>query len=131
MPIGLSSTIQPWTSRFLFFFAGCTPAGCWSVATSSSRGASFIIILVSKIALDCRRSQKLLDPFRFVESLVDAKPNLRCKFQVNAARDLAAHITFVAIERFEHLLFVVAAERHDVDGGEPQRGTHTNFGNGD
>src|ERR1051326_2988279 len=115
MPIGFWRTNPPGASRFFFFFSRCPPAGCWSVATSSSRGASFIIILVSKIALDCRCSQKLLDPFRFVESLVDAKANLRCKFQVNAARNLAAHITFVAIERFEHLFFVVAAERHDID----------------
>src|SRR5579864_2700191 len=120
MPIGLSSTIQPCTSRFLLFFgfsAGAPPSSrnVWSAIGAARREASFIVILVRKIALDCRRSQKLLDPFRFVESLVDAKANLGCKFQVNAARDLAADITFVAIERFEHFLFVLAAERHDVD----------------
>ena len=57
--------------------------------------------------MDRRRSQKLLDPFCFVESLVDAKSNLRCKFQVNAARDLAAHVFLVAIERIDDRLDVM------------------------
>ncbi len=39
-------------------------------------------VLAAQVALDDRRSQKLLDPFRFVESLVDAKSDLGRKFQV-------------------------------------------------
>ena len=49
--------------------------------------------------MDCRCSQQFLDPFCFVESLVDAKSNLRRKLEINAARDLAAHITLIALER--------------------------------
>ena len=39
-----------------------------------------VVFLIGKIALDHRRSQKLLDPFRFIESLVDSKTDFRCKF---------------------------------------------------
>ena len=81
-----------------------------------------VIRLVVEVALDCGCSQQLLDPFGFVESLVDAEPDVGREFQVDVVRDLAAQIALVALERREHLLGVAAAERHDVDGREPQVG---------
>ena len=39
-----------------------------------------VVFLIGKIALDHRRSQKLLDPFCFIESLVDSKTDFRRKF---------------------------------------------------
>ena len=62
-----------------------------------------LVLLVCEVALDVGCSQKLLDPFRFVESFVDAKANFRSKFQVNATRDLAAHEALVALERRDHV----------------------------
>src|SRR5205085_10379575 len=84
-----------------------------------------------EVALDRRRSQKLLDPFRFRESLVDSETNLRSKFQVNVPRDFAAQKFLVALERGQYRLRVAAAERHDVDGGEPQIGAHAHLRYGD
>ena len=74
--------------------------------------------------MDYRRSQKLLDPFCFVESLVEAESNLGSKFQVNAPGDLTAHVSFIAIKSVEHFFAVAASERHHIDGGEPQIGAH-------
>ena len=37
-------------------------------------------------------------------------------------RDLSAQIAIVALERGEHVFGIASAERHDVDGGEPQVG---------
>ena len=62
--------------------------------------------LLVEIAPDRRRSQKLLDPFRFVESFVDAEANVRSEFQVNAMRDLAAQEALVALERRDHRVLV-------------------------
>ena len=90
-------------------------------AHDSSSGFRF------EIAPDLRCSQNLLDPFRFVESLVGAKTNLRCEFQVNAMRDLAAQEFLVALERRDNLLLVLAAERHHVDRREPQVRAHAHF----
>jgi hypothetical protein len=39
-----------------------------------------LILVALEVALDCRRSQKLLDPFRFVESFVNAEANFGSKF---------------------------------------------------
>src|SRR5580704_15192060 len=134
MPTGLSRMIQPCTSRFLRFFAGCAASGTAAVPASGAFaiGAdSFIVSLVGEVALHCRSSQKLLDALGFAEALVEAKTNLRCKFQVNAPRDFAAHVLFVAVERLKHVRLVAAAKWHDVDGGEPQIGAHAYFGHGD
>ncbi len=46
-------------------------------------------------------------------------------------RDLAAQEALVALQRLEHLFDVLAAERHDVDGREPQVGAHAHLGHGD
>ena len=78
-----------------------------------------------------RRPQKLVDPFGFRKSLIDAKPDFGREFQVDAARDFAPDITLVAVEGLEHVLHVASAERHDVDRGEPQIGTHVHFRNRD
>src|SRR2546429_373275 len=105
MPTGLSSTSQPCTSRFSRLNCPPLPAGGGGALTaldSFIRSFTFGGFLV-EVLLDRRRSQKLLDPFRFVESLVDAKSNLRCKFQVNAPRDLPAQKFLVALERRHHL----------------------------
>ena len=69
------------------------------MTSSFGRQSSFSSL---EVALDRGRSQKLLDPLRFVKSLVDAESNFRRKFQVDAPRDLAAHVALVAIERLEH-----------------------------
>src|SRR5215470_16872260 len=70
MPIGLSSTTQPSTLRFSRL-GGC---GC------ALSVALLIVIRPIEIALDRRRSQKLLDSFRLVESLIDAEADVRSKF---------------------------------------------------
>jgi hypothetical protein len=44
------------------------------------RFRSFIFLVALEVALDRRRSQKFLDPFRFVESFVNAEANFRSKF---------------------------------------------------
>jgi hypothetical protein len=46
----------------------------------AARDSSLIVILALEVALDRRRSQKFLDPFRFVESFVNAEANFRSKF---------------------------------------------------
>ena len=80
-----------------------------------------------EIALNLRCSQYLLDPFRFVESFVDVESEVRCELQVNAMRDLAAQKFFVALERRDDRLRVASAERHHVDGGEPQVRRHAHL----
>src|SRR5262245_19249455 len=99
MPTGLSSTTQPSTLRFSRLRCG---AGALSAAL-------LIVVRSVEFALNLRRSQKLLDSFRLVESLVDAEPDVRCKFRVNAARDLASQEFSVAVERGQYLLLIAAA----------------------
>src|SRR4029079_6677715 len=82
-------------------------ASCASSAPAVSRrgsASSFIFRLVAQVALHLRRSQKLLDSFCFVESLVDAEADVRRKFQVNVPRDLAAQEALIALERSQHSL---------------------------
>src|SRR5262249_17019371 len=119
MPIGLSSTSQPSTLRFSRLRGGL-PGTC----VGSLTVASIVFAGALEIAPDRGRSQKLLDSFRFVESLVEAEGNVRCKFQVNAAGNLAAQEAPVAIESFQHRLLVSAAQRHHVNGRLPKVGTH-------
>src|SRR5262245_3943007 len=128
MPTGLSSTTQPCTSRFSRL--SCPPprggAGASPVVVNS-----FILAgLLLEVAANLRCSQKLLDSFGFVESLVDSEANVRCKFQINVARNLAAQEAFVALERRQHLGAVAPAKRHYVDGREPQIGAHAHLGHG-
>src|SRR5262249_25265713 len=92
---------------------------------------SLFLATTPKGALDRRRSQKLLDPFRFVESLNCSKTYFRCKFEGKAPGDLAADVPVVAFQRVEHFLFVASAKRHDVNGGQPQVGAYANFRNRD
>src|SRR3982751_4091970 len=73
----------------------------WEKDSGRSR---FIVRLRFEITPDLRCSQNLLDAFCFVESFVDAKTNLRCKFQVNAMRDLTAQKFLVALKRRDDLL---------------------------
>src|SRR5262249_47167894 len=120
MPIGLSRISQPLTLRFSRRRCAGAPSGGFA-------GESLIVIGRLEVAADCRRSQKLLDSFRLVESLVHAEADVGCEFQVNATRDLAAQEFPVAVEGGEHLLLVAAAERHDVDGGLPQVRAHPLF----
>src|SRR5499427_10492355 len=78
MPTGLSRTTQPCTSRF-------TRLGSAARTASQRRALSTVIVrLVVEIALDRRRSQQLLDSFGFIEALVESKPDVGCKFQVDA-----------------------------------------------
>src|SRR3974390_1086587 len=87
---------------------------------------SLFLVAAPEIALDRGCSQKLLDPFRFVESLVDAKSDLRCKFEVNTPRNFAADVSAVAVKRAEHFLFVPSTKRHDVNCRQSQVGSHAN-----
>src|SRR5262245_34244824 len=100
MPTGLSSTSQPCTSRFSRLNCPPLPAagGALRAPEPVIRSFTFSRLLV-QVPLDRRRSQKLLDPFRFVESLINAESNVRCEFQVNAPRDLAAQEFLVALQR--------------------------------
>ena len=52
-------------------------------------------------------------------------------FRLTVAGDLAAQEFLVAVERGEHRCLVLAAERHDVDRGELEVGTHLHRGHGD
>src|SRR4051794_22201051 len=70
------------------------------------RSLFFVARLRFEIAPNLGRSQNLLDPFRFIESLVESEANVRSEFQVNAACDLAAKKLLIALERFEHRLCV-------------------------
>ncbi len=96
-------TVRPCARGLATSGADCVPSSAAAGDGMIRRGhqSSFSPL---KVALDHGCSQKLLDPFRFVESFVDAEANLRSKFQVNAPRDLAAHISLVALERVEHVL---------------------------
>src|SRR5262249_7447268 len=119
MPTGLSSTIQPWTSRFIALTAGSARGG---------RGSSTLAIgAPAKIALHRRRAQQVLDAFRLVEAIVDPEPDLGRELQIDLTRDDAPQIALVALERLEHLRLVASAERHHIDGGKPQIGRHAHF----
>ena len=72
MPIGLSSTSQPWTSRFSRLRCPWPPP-CDDAGASPRLHSLILAILRVEIAPDLGCSQKLLDPFGFVESLVDPK----------------------------------------------------------
>ena len=52
-------------------------------------------------------------------------------FRFDAMCDLAAQVALVALERGEHVVLVGAAERHHVDGGEPQVRRHAHLRHGD
>ena len=84
-----------------------------------------------QVALDCGCSQKLPDPFCFVESFVDTKPDFRSKFEVNAPGNFAAHVALVVFQRREHFFFIASAERRNVDRGKPQIGAHPHLGHRD
>src|SRR5579872_1886045 len=90
-----------------------------------------VVVVLLEITLDRRRSQKLLDPFCLGESFVDQKAKVRSKFQVNAMRDLAAQIAFVAVKCGHHGFLIASAERHHVDGGKAQVRAHAHFRNSD
>src|SRR5262249_557921 len=87
--------------------------------------------LGTEVALDCGRSQELLDPFGLLEAIVDCEPDVRRKFQVDAPSNLAAQESPVAVQRREHRISIAPAERHCVDGRKPQIGGHAHLGNGD
>src|SRR5581483_5845580 len=56
-----------------------------------------LVVLALEVALDRRRSQQLLDPFRFVKAVIDAEADLGSELQVNSPRQLAAQEAFVAL----------------------------------
>src|SRR5262245_43359931 len=102
MPTGLSSTIQPWTSRFGALMAGAARGA--PVASTLSTGAS------AEIALHCRRAQQILDTLRLIEAVVDPEPDVGREFQVHLPRDDATQIALVALQRLDHLRLVASAE---------------------
>src|ERR1043166_4708294 len=119
MPTALSSTTQPWMSSF---GRRRWPAG------SSGRWASTLAIIASgEVALDRRRAQQLLDPLRLVEPLVEPEPDVGREFQIDLAGNDAGRLGSVAFERGDARLLVAPAQRHHVDGREPQVGTHADF----
>src|SRR5713101_4942364 len=167
MPIGLSSTTQPWTSRLsrrgwpwcrcllprpCCSLTGATPASPFafeklfsSAPSESPIGGSMVLFAVvtiirslfriwriwCEVSLHRRCSQQFLYSFRFIESFVDAEADVRCEFQVNAPRDLAAQELLVALQRRDHLVGVAPAERHDIDGRELQVRRHPHLGDRD
>src|SRR5580700_11760903 len=122
--------VRPSRGCLAFLFSWQPPRMVPRRAIRVQSPASFVLVAV-EVAPDRRRSQKLLDPFRFVESLVNVEPNFGSKFQVNAPRDLATYKTFVTIERFNHSFDIASAERHHVNRSEPQVGADTNLRHGD
>jgi hypothetical protein len=90
-----------------------------------------IIPLRTEVALDCGRSQEPLDSFGLPEAIIDCEPDVRRKFQVDALSNLAAQESPVAVQRGEHRIGIVPAERHGVDGRKPQIRGHAHLGNGD
>src|SRR3954454_23675695 len=112
MPTGLSSTHQPCTSRL-------SRRCCLGLSRAVNVSVIGLATLV-EVASDLWCSQYLLDSFGFGESFVDAKPDFRCEFQVNVPGDFATQIFFVAIERGHNRVQITSAQRHDVNGGEPQ-----------
>ncbi len=154
IPTGLSSTTQPCTSCFTRFgfgpAGGCNgpPAGGdnWPAGAAGGRarrighGGGHLVSLDSvvgaavrplEVALYLRRTQEALDAFRFAKPLVDPEADVGGEFQIHAMRDLAAQKALVALERREHVVLVGAAERHHVDGGEPQVRRHAHLRHGD
>src|SRR5215813_2442667 len=144
MPTGLSSTTQPCTSCFSRFcwrgFGGWMGGCSFMIAIRetggeierSSRTALLVIRLVAlEVALHPRRMQQLLDARGLVEPLVDAEADVGRELHVHPMGDLAAQEPLVALERIEHRLLVLAAERHHVDGGELEVGAHAHLGHGD
>src|SRR5581483_9909919 len=89
MPVGLSSTTQPCTSRLSRL--NCLRFGAASAAS---------LIVNCQVARDRRRAQQLVDTLSLLETVVNAKANVRRKFQIDAARDLGAQALLVAFERF-------------------------------
>ena len=76
-----------------------------SSATAPILGVALFIASRSipvEIALHLRRAQQLLDPFGFVEPIVDAEADVGREFEIDPMGDLAAQIAFVAFERGEH-----------------------------
>src|ERR1700688_3308646 len=95
MPTGLSSTSQPFTSRFSRLTRGfCSDAATVmdirSQAGVDERGArpsrvSFIRLAGRReIALHRGRSQQALDSLRLLEPIVDQETDIGCEFQVDA-----------------------------------------------
>src|SRR6266536_2089643 len=121
MPTGLSMMTQPWTSCF----SGLREAPGASIASMLAIGPS------GEIALDRGRPQQSLDPFRLAESLVDAEADVGREFEIHLLGDRAAHVALVAVERRQDLRLVAPAERHHVDGRQPQIGAHADFRHGD
>src|SRR5262249_22483463 len=92
---------------------------------------SLRLVVLVEVALHVGCAQQLVDALRFVKTLVDAKPDLGREFHVDAMSDFTAQKALVALECGEHLACVATAERHHVDGGEPQVGGDTHLRHGD
>src|SRR5579875_3145636 len=123
MPIGLSSTTQPCTSRLSrlkgFRGEGSSAAG-GGCGVTSRRVGSFIVDLFSQVASDFWRPQQPVNSLGFIEAFIKTEANLRRKFQIYATRDLRTQFPLVAVESVEDRLGVASAERHHVNGGKPQ-----------
>src|SRR6185312_576720 len=122
MPTGLSRITQPCTSCFSRFFC----FGAVAAVTLTS-----LILAAFEIALDRRRAQQAVDAVSFGETVVDAKPDVRREFQIDALRDFGAHEFLVPVEGGDDVVGVAAGERHNVDGGEPQVRGHAHLRHGD
>ncbi len=84
-----------------------------------------------QVALYFRRMQQLVDALSFGEALVDAETDIRREFKIDAVRQFGAQEFLVPFECSNDLVGIAAAERHDVNGGEPQIGSHAHFRHGD
>src|SRR6516164_8562925 len=123
IPTGLSRTSQPCTSRR-------SRRRCGSLLDRSAfTGSTLIVCPAAQIPAHGRCSQQLLDPLGLIEAFIDGKADIGCEFEVDATSNLSAQEAPVAIERGEHTIRVPAAERHHIDGCEPQIRRHAHLGN--
>src|SRR5262249_22586473 len=84
-----------------------------------------------EVAADLRGAQQSLNSLRLGEAFIGGKSDVRGKLQIHAAGNLAAQKALVPPERREHRIDVFSAERHDVNGRQPQVGSHSYFWDGD
>ena len=122
MPTGLSSTTQPLTStrveRRRVHRLRARPS------TRPARHRSL------RARLTAGRAQQRVDAGRLLERLIARKRMSAAYFRLTLAGDLGAQLLLVAVQRLDHRLRVLAAERHDEDGRELQVRAHLHLRHG-
>jgi len=87
--------------------------------------------IIIEIAPYLRGTQQPVNALGFVKAFIDAKADVRRKFEIYAPGNFRAKMTFVAVQGRQHGCIVLAAEWKDVHGRNPQVWRHTNFRDGD